>query len=155
MLSAKQMDVGSSLTLNQFFCACNFGFVRLFFASFFNVSKGYPFKFFDNFATEWTFKKSQRVPPFSFFGTLRLTGDFKKIQKNSVIFFLIFFHCFDIVRLLLDKTNSAKVAPSFCQELCGRMDVENTKRSRLSVFFGIVRRFFNFVFHQRVSPSFF
>ena len=40
------------------------------------------------FATEWMFKKSQRVPPFTFFGTMRLTGNFKKIsKKNWKIFF--------------------------------------------------------------------
>ena len=33
------------------------------------------------FATEWMFKKFQRVP-FTFFGTMRLTGDFKNIPEN-------------------------------------------------------------------------
>ena len=42
------------------------------------------------FATEWRFKKSQRVPLFTFFGTMRLTGNFKKIQKNSDFFSSIF-----------------------------------------------------------------
>ena len=33
----------------------------------------------------------KKRPPFTFFGTMRLTGNFKKIPKNSEIFFLIFF----------------------------------------------------------------
>ena len=37
------------------------------------------------------FKKSRSVPPFTFFGTMRLTGNFKKISKKiSEIFFSIF-----------------------------------------------------------------
>ena len=138
-MSVKQKDVGSSLTLDHFFCACNFGFVRLFFANLFNVSKGSPLQFFDivqqngvqKIPKAWDFlnaillynikklkggpfrdikkiceKKSHkaeitctkkwsrvrleptrvplRVPPFKFFGTTQLTGDFK---KNSKIFF--------------------------------------------------------------------
>ena len=39
------------------------------------------------FATEWMFKKSQSVPPFTFFGNMRLTGNFKKISKKNSEFF--------------------------------------------------------------------
>ena len=54
--------------------------------------KGPPF-IFSYFAKQWMFKNSQR-PPFTFFGTMRLTGDqkkskkkhFKKIQKNRIFF---------------------------------------------------------------------
>ena len=43
------------------------------------------------FATEWMFKKSQRVP-FTFFGTMRLTGNFKKsFEKKFGNFFSQFF----------------------------------------------------------------
>ena len=41
-MSAKQKDVGSSLALDQIFCACYFGFVRLFFANLFWSPKGPP-----------------------------------------------------------------------------------------------------------------
>ena len=44
-MSAKQKDVGSSLTLDQIFCACNFGFVRLFSQIFLMSPKGPPFIF--------------------------------------------------------------------------------------------------------------
>ena len=44
---------------------------------------------FGYFATEWMLKESQRLPPSKFFGTMRLTGDFKKIsKKNGKISFL-------------------------------------------------------------------
>ena len=45
-MSAKPKDVGSSLALDQIFCACFFGFVRLFFAIFLNVFIGSSLQFF-------------------------------------------------------------------------------------------------------------
>ena len=65
-----------------------FSALRDFFANFFNVSKGSPFIFF-YFAKEWMFKNSQG-PPFKFFGTMRLTGDQKMIEKKFRIFFNFF-----------------------------------------------------------------
>ena len=50
------------------------------------------------FCNRRMFKKSQRVPPFTFFGTMRLTGDFKKNSKENSekIFpqFLVFLRAF-------------------------------------------------------------
>ena len=156
-MSAKQKDVGSSLTLD-IFCACNSGFVRLIFVNFLNLSKvpppfifflfckfppfRPPFNFFDILQQNGRLK-IPKGPPFTFFGTMRLTGDFKKnSKKSSVNFCLNFFQYFDIVRLFLDKKIPAKVPPSFFLEFCGRMDLENYQKVPLSVFFGIVRLFF-------------
>ena len=78
-MSAKQKDVGSSPAHDQ---KMFFGFVGLFFANFFKCLQRVPLHFF---AKEWMFKNSQR-PPFTFFGTMQLTGDKKnrkKIRKNS------------------------------------------------------------------------
>ena len=88
---------------------------------------------------------------------MRLTGDFKKNfeEKFGKTFSQYCFHYFDIVRLLLDKKISAKVPPSFFLEFCGRMDIEKYQNVPLSVFFGIVRLFFNFVFQQRAPLQFF
>ena len=66
--------MGSSLALDQIFCACYFGFVRLFFATYFIVSKGSPFNF-------CLFCKKIDVQKAPFFGTMRFTGDFKKIPQ--------------------------------------------------------------------------
>ena len=43
--------------------------------------KGSPFIFF-YFAKEWMFKNSQR-PPFTFFGTMRLTGDQNNFENSE------------------------------------------------------------------------
>ena len=73
--------MGSSPTHDQkFFCAGFFGMVRLF-SQFFLISPKGPPSFFFYFAKEWMFKNSQR-PPFTFFGTMRLTGDQKKFEKK-------------------------------------------------------------------------
>ena len=61
-----------------------FGTVRLIFFRIFFIVRPINLWYF---ATEWMFKKSQSVPPFTFFGTMRLTGNFKKIRK---FFFSIF-----------------------------------------------------------------
>ena len=73
-MSAKLKDMGSSLNLDQIFCACTFGFVRLFFRK--GSPKGPLFNFFDILQQNGRSKKFQRVPLFAFFGTMRLTGDF-------------------------------------------------------------------------------
>ena len=71
------------------------------------------------FAKEWMFKKSQRAP-FTFFGTMRLTGDFKKIRKKPQLWrrFGPFPPCFSHVLLYfqnllahyLEKLTSSCVA---------------------------------------------
>ena len=43
------------------------------------------------FAIEWMFKKSQRVPPFTVFGNMRLTGDFKTNFEKNLIFSIFSF----------------------------------------------------------------
>ena len=56
-----------------------FGLVRLFLATFSNVSKESPF-IFSYFFKEWMFKNSQ-MPPFTFVGTMRrLTEDQKSFE---------------------------------------------------------------------------
>ena len=62
------------------FCASYLGLVRLFSQIFLMSPKG-PLSIFFSFETEWMFKKPQRVPLFTFFGTMRLTGHLKKFQK--------------------------------------------------------------------------
>ena len=102
------------------------------------------------FARDWTFKKSQRVPPFTFFGTMRLNDDFKKVSKNnSVNLFPIFFH-FDIVLLLLDKKIRKCSAFIFFWNFAAEWTLKNTKRSPFQFFFGIVRYFF--IFFTKGSP---
>ena len=49
-----------------------FGFVRLFFRNFLNVPKESSFQFFLIFCKRTNVKKSQRVPFFRIFGTMRL-----------------------------------------------------------------------------------
>ena len=149
-MSAKQKDMDSGLTFDQFFSACNFGFVRLFSQIFLMTPKGPPFNFFDILITEWTFKKSQRVPPFTFFGTMRLTGDKKISKKISVKFFSFFFHNFDIVRLLLDEK---RFRLYFFWSFAAEWVLKNTKRSPF-VFFRICETFFNF-FSRKGPPSIF
>ena len=68
-----------TMRLSSFFRHCETDFFRIFFIV-------PPINFW-YFATESMFKKSQSVPPFTFFGTKRLTGNFKKIPKKFGIFF--------------------------------------------------------------------
>ena len=78
--------MGSSPAHDQnCFCA---GFSALcdFFSQIFLMSPKDPFHFF-YFAKEWLFKNSQS-PPFTFFGTMRLTGEQKQFKKID------FFHFF-------------------------------------------------------------
>ena len=92
-MSAKQKDVVSSPAHDQnFFMQVFFRLGETFFANFLNVSKGSP-SFFSLLCKECMLKNYRR-PPFTFFGTMRLTGDQKifrkKIRKkiqNSDLFF--------------------------------------------------------------------
>ena len=76
---AKQKEVGSSLTLDQFFCARNFGFVRLFFANFFNVSKGSSLQFFLLFCNRMDV---QKIPKGALFYIFRHYATYRRLQKN-------------------------------------------------------------------------
>ena len=66
-------------------------FFRLpyFFQKFFNVPKASSFQFFDILQQNECYK-FLKGPFFTFFGTMRLSGNFKKIRKNSENFFSIF-----------------------------------------------------------------
>ena len=66
-------------------------FFRLayFFQKFFNVPKASSFQFFDILQQNECYK-ILKGPFFTFFGTMRLSGNFKKIRKNSEKFFLNF-----------------------------------------------------------------
>ena len=86
-MSARQKDLGSNLTLDQFFCACNFGFVRLFFRKFFKCLQRSSFNFFDILQQNGR-SKNPKGPPFTFFGTMRHTGDDKNFKNSE---FSIFF----------------------------------------------------------------
>ena len=55
--------------------------VRLFFANFLYISKGSPLQFF-SILQENGCSKTLKGPPFTFFGTVRLTGDQKKSKKT-------------------------------------------------------------------------
>ena len=66
-----------------------FGFVRLFFRNFLNVPKASSFQFFDILQQNECYK-ILKGPFFTFFGTMRLSGNFKKIRKNSENVFSIF-----------------------------------------------------------------
>ena len=57
-----------------------FGFVRLFFRNFLNVPKASSFQFFDILQQNECYK-ILKGPFFTFFGTMRLSGNFKKIRK--------------------------------------------------------------------------
>ena len=70
--------------MQLFFVYIFFGFVRLFLATFLMSPKGPPF-IFSYFAKEWMLKNSQRAP-FTFFGTMRLTRNFKKFKKILQVF---------------------------------------------------------------------
>ena len=61
-------------------------FFRLpyFFQKFFNVPKASSFQFFD------ILQQNECYPFITFFGTMRLSGNFKKIRKNPENFFSIF-----------------------------------------------------------------
>ena len=66
-------------------------FFRLpyFFQKFFNVPKASSFQFFDILQQNECYK-ILKGPFITFFGTMRLSGNFKKIRKNSENFFSIF-----------------------------------------------------------------
>ena len=66
-------------------------FFRLpyFFQKLFNVPKASSFQFFDILQQNECYKML-KGPFFTFFGTMRLSGNFKKIRKNSENFFSIF-----------------------------------------------------------------
>ena len=97
-MSAKQKDVGSSLTLDQLFCACNFGFVRLF-ANFLMSQKGPPFNFFDTWQQSYlgfvvrlffaNFLYISKGSPLQFFSILQ-EWMFKNSQRPP---FYLFWHC--------------------------------------------------------------
>ena len=83
--------MGSSLALDQNFLCMSFRLCD-FFRIFFHVTKDSSLHFFWYFATERMLKKSQRVPSFRFFGTLRLLKIlcfFCKIFQVSLQFFEI------------------------------------------------------------------
>ena len=65
-----QKDVGSSLALDQSFLCMSFRLCD--FSHFFSCHQRFLPSFFWYFATERMLEKSQRVPSFRFFGTLRL-----------------------------------------------------------------------------------
>ena len=70
------------MRLSSFFRHCETGFFRFFYCS------SHQFLIFCN---RMDVQKSQSVPPFTFFGTMRLTGNFKKnFEKKFGIFFSIF-----------------------------------------------------------------
>ena len=83
--SDKQKEVGSSLALDQKLFVHVILALRFFFANFFNDPKGSPFNFF-LFSKRMDVQKIVKAPLFTFFGTMRLTGDFKKVSET---FFLI------------------------------------------------------------------
>ena len=60
---------------------CRFFGLRLFFANFLNVSKGSLFHFFPILQNNGC-SKTPKGPPFTFFGTMRITGDQKKIREK-------------------------------------------------------------------------
>ena len=60
-----------------------------FFQKFFNVPKASSFQFFDILQQNECYK-ILKGPFFTFFGTMRLSGNFKKIRKTSENFFSIF-----------------------------------------------------------------
>ena len=69
MRSAKQKDVGSSLTLDQNFLCMLFLLCETFFANSFNVPEGSPFIFL--FCKRMDVKKISKCPPFTVFGIVR------------------------------------------------------------------------------------
>ena len=89
--------------LTNFFCAGNFGFVRLFSQIFLMSPKGPPFNFF-NILQQSGRSKNPKGPPFYIFWHYATHwGLQKNFKKKFGKIFLSFFPYFDIVRLLLDK----------------------------------------------------
>ena len=89
--------------------------ISIFFRNFFIAPKGPPINFL-YFATEWMFKKSQRVPPFTFFGTMRLTGDFKKKFKKiyfSSIFSWVLLFSPLVEKVVLESYWALDMAPTW------------------------------------------
>ena len=79
-----------SRPLPKIFCAYYFGFVRLFCNFFKCLQRIPPFIFFSILPKNGCSKNPRGPPPFTFFGTMRLTGDFKKNRKTiSENFFLM------------------------------------------------------------------
>ena len=89
-MSAKQKDLDSNLTLDQFFCACNLGFVRLFSQIFLMSPKGPPFIFL-TICNRMNVQKSQRVPLLHFSALCDLPETSKKIDFFSIF---ISYGCF-------------------------------------------------------------
>ena len=73
----------------------NFFRLPYFFQKFFNVPKASSFQFFDILQQNECYK-ILKGPFFTFFGTMRLSGNFKKIRKIRKIFsqFLVLKDCF-------------------------------------------------------------
>ena len=74
-------EMGSSLALDQIFLM-SFRPCETFFRNFFMSLKGPP-SIFKILCNRMDVKKTQRVNLFTFFGTKRLTRDFKKIEKKN------------------------------------------------------------------------
>ena len=64
------------------FYSALFGFVRLFFRKCFKCLQRVPLHFF-SILQKNVCSKTPKGPPFTFFGTMRLTGDQKNFEKNQ------------------------------------------------------------------------
>ena len=81
-MSAKQKNVGSSPAHDQnFFVQVFSGLVRLFFRKYFKSVQRAPLLFLPILQKNRC-SKTPKGHPFTFFGTMRLTGDRKRFQKH-------------------------------------------------------------------------
>ena len=139
-MSAEQM--GSSLTLDQFFVHV---------ISVLMFPKGPPFNFFDILQQNGR-SKNPKGSPFYIFGTMRLTGDFKKVSKKIGKFFSIFFS-------FLRHSATKKGFPQrfrlhFFWSFVAEWMLKNTKRSPFT-FFRNCETFFQFCFSPKGPPFIF
>ena len=85
-------------------------------------------------------QKISKSHPFIFFGTMRLTGDFRKIsKKNRKNFFSIFFPLFrHSATSFRQKKFPQKLRLHFFRGFAAAWMLKNTKRSPFQFFFGVV-----------------
>ena len=150
-MSAKQKDVGSTLTLDQIFLCMQFRLSETFFRKCFKCLLMVLPSIFLIFCNRMDAQKIPKGPPLTFFGTVRRTGDFTKTSKrNSVNFFLHFFSLFRHSATSFRQKILRKGSAFVFLEFYDRMDVEKYRKVPISIFFWNCETFFQFFFHQKV-----
>ena len=120
----------------KLFCACNFGFVRLFFAHIFNASEGSLFNFF-YFAEKMDVQKLPKCHFYIFRHYATYRRPKKNSKKNFVFFFQFFPHAgtveeniwhFEVLLLFLRLRYGADLGRSWCVVFLSVMDTTGCVR---------------------------